>query len=166
MGNGLEYTIVAANFFMEVWLSPVVGFDVPAGRVRIYGSGENAIGFVSYKDVAESAVRSLRDDRARNRTITVAGPANVPPIEVVRRFEQALGRSFSIEHVPEVAIRNQWLPVGDPLEKSFAALMLSYARGCIMDMHETLSVFPISLASVDDFVRIATNLERTRVVEN
>ena len=34
--SGMTYTIVRANYFMEVWLSPALGFDYPNARARIY----------------------------------------------------------------------------------------------------------------------------------
>lgn len=54
--SGIEYTVLAANYFMEVWLSPAVGFDAQNGRATIYGTGERSIGFVSYRDVAKVAI--------------------------------------------------------------------------------------------------------------
>ena len=35
--SGLAYTILQASYFMEVWLSPALGFDVAKGAVKIYG---------------------------------------------------------------------------------------------------------------------------------
>jgi len=157
--SGMEYTILAANFFMEVWLSPALGFDVHGRRVRICGTGENPIGFVSYKDVAEIAVRCLRHDHSRNRTLAVAGPANIAPLQVVRKFENAIRQSIDIEHIPEEALRHQWLSATDPMDKSFAALMLNCAAGCSMDMRETLALLPVSLTSIDEFVSEVSNLK-------
>ena len=156
MESSMSYTILAANFFMEVWLGPALGFDVHAGRVRIYGTGEKPIGFVSFKDVAEIAVRSLREERSQNRTLAVAGPANIAPIEVVRKFERAFGYPLAIEHVPEETLLQQWHAAKDPLEKSFAAIMLECAHGCPMDVRDTLALFQIPLTSIDDFVEAAS----------
>jgi uncharacterized protein YbjT (DUF2867 family) len=151
MGSGMEYTLLAANYFMEVWLSPALGFDVPNGRATIYGNGDQSIGFVSYKDVAEIAMRSLEADTCKHCTISVAGPANVTQLEAVRMFEQASGRSLAVSHVSEEALVEKWRSATDPLEKTFAGLMLDYAKGCTMDMRETLSLFPMHLISVEDY---------------
>jgi len=35
----LDFTSIQASWFMEVWLSPALGFDYIRGRVRIYGDG-------------------------------------------------------------------------------------------------------------------------------
>src|SRR5271157_3223105 len=37
--SGMDYTILLANYFMEVWLSPVLGFDYQHHRATVYGSG-------------------------------------------------------------------------------------------------------------------------------
>ena len=63
------------------------------------------------------------------------------------------------------AALQQWLSSGsislqaqkeaatDPLQQSFAALMLGYARGDIIDMTPTLKAFPLSLTSVKDYAQ-------------
>jgi uncharacterized protein YbjT (DUF2867 family) len=52
-GSGVPYTILAANYFMEVWLSPVLGFDYPNQKAIIFGDGHQLISWVSSGDVAE-----------------------------------------------------------------------------------------------------------------
>ena len=87
--SGVAYTIVQASFFMEVWLSPMLGFDYAGGTVRIYGDGTNTMSWVSYKDVARVAAAALDQPAARNATIDVGGPAALSPREVVEIFEAA-----------------------------------------------------------------------------
>ena len=53
--SGIEYAVLAANFFMEVWLSPAFGFDYSNNSATIFGDGTNRISWVSYKDVARTA---------------------------------------------------------------------------------------------------------------
>ena len=56
--SGMGYTILAANYFMEIWLSPALGFDYAQRKVVLFGDGRALITWVSYRDVAEFAVRS------------------------------------------------------------------------------------------------------------
>ncbi len=149
--SGMAYTAIYANYFMEVWLSPMLGFDYINHRATIYGSGERPLAWVSYRDVAGFAVDALGNDATRNRGLLVGGPENLSPHDVVRAFESASGRSFELTHVPEEALERQFADAADPLGKSFAALMLLYARGCSMDMSETLRILPRSLATVRDY---------------
>ena len=149
--SGLEYTVLLANYFMEVWLSPALGFDYPNGRATIYGSGERPLAWVSYLDVAGFALDALESESARNTALLVGGPENLTPNEVVRIFEAAAGRTFELTHVPEPALESQYAGASDPLQKSFAALMLECARGSPMDMSETLRLLPRTLTSVRDY---------------
>lgn len=153
--SGMAYTVLAANYFMEVWLSPMLGFDYENARATIYGSGEQRTAFVSYKDVAEIAVRSLDVEEGRNRTLTVGGPRNVTPLEVVQIFENTSGRKFTVEHVSEESLLQKRSNASNPLEETFAALMLDFARGWPMDMQETLSILPIQLTSIEDYAKSA-----------
>jgi hypothetical protein len=75
------------------------------------------------------------------------------PLEVVQIFEELKGQEFDIQHVPEEALREQRESASDPLQKSFAGLMLNYSRGTIIDMHETLQKFPVQLTSIRDYAQ-------------
>lgn len=137
---------------MEVWLSPMVGFDYANAKARIYGSGQNKISWISVGDVAQFAVDSLDNPAARNATIELGGPEALSPLEVVRIFEEVGGRAFEVQHVPEEALLAQKTTT-DPLQESFAALMLGYAHSDIINMQETLQAFPGQLPSVRDYAK-------------
>ena len=151
--SGMTYTVLRPSFFMEMWLSPALGFDAQNARAQLFGSGEAKISFVSAKDVARFAVGCLDNPAAYNTMIELGGPEALSPLEVVRRFEAAGGRKFAIETVPETALEAQLAGATDPLQKSFAALMIGYARGNAIDMTETLTTFGERLTSVEDFAR-------------
>jgi hypothetical protein len=52
MHSGMIYTILRPGCFMEVWLSPAVGFDYPSAKATIYGAGRNPLSWISRGDVA------------------------------------------------------------------------------------------------------------------
>lgn len=149
--SGMTYTVLQPTFFMEFWLSPALGFDADKGKVQVYGPGDRPISWISYQDVAQFAASSVRAPAARNAVIKLGGPEALTPHEVVQSFEQVTGRRFSVEHVPEVALRAKWADAVDPLEKSFAGLMLYYAMGEVIDMIEPLRWSPMQLTSVRQF---------------
>lgn len=149
--SGLTFTILQASYFMEVWLSPALGFDYENARVRIYGEGNNGLSWVSYKDVAQFAVASLDNSASHNAVIEVGGPQVLSPLEVVHIFEDVGGQRLAIEFVPEDTLRAQKADAADPLQQSFAALMLTYANGDPIEMETTLKAFPLQLASVRDY---------------
>jgi NADH dehydrogenase len=144
----LTYTILRPSYFMEIWLSPAVGFDAANAKAQIYGSGENPISWISLRDVAQFAVASLNNPAARNATLELGGPEALSPLQVVQIFEKVGGQAFKIEHVPEEALKEQQQAATDPMAQSFAALMHCYAQGDPIDMQETLKVFPVQLTSV------------------
>lgn len=149
--SGLNYTILQPTCFMEVWLGPALGFDAANAKVRIYGSGENKVSWISFRDVAKFAVATLEHPEARNEVIELGGPEALSPLEVVRIFEKSAGRSFEVEHVPQQVLREQKESASDPLQQSFAALMLYYAEDSVIDMRETLRKFPVQLTSVGEY---------------
>ena len=149
----LNFTVIQASWFMEVWLSPALGFDYAKAEARIYGPGTNPISWVSYGDVAEFCATALRHPAAERKTIEFGGPEALSPLKVVSRFEKIGGRPFRLEHVPERMLVSQFEEASDPLQKSFAALMLGYARGDAMDMRQVVDAFGIKLTKVDEYAR-------------
>jgi len=139
----MAYTILQPTCFMEVWLSPALGFDPANGTAQIYGGGHNKTSWISFQDVARFAVAALGNPRAKNAVIKLGGPDSLSPLEVVRLAEQATGKKFVVQYVPEEALRAQHGAATDSLQKSFAALMLYYARGDAIDMTETLRALPV-----------------------
>ncbi len=151
MKSGMEYTILRPAAFMEVWLSPALGFDAANGKATIYGSGKNPISWISLFDVAAFAAESV--DRPGKQIIEIGGAEALSPLEVVRVFEEAAGRKFDVQHVPEEALEAQRASATDPMQHSFASLMLYYAKGDRIDMSQTMSQFPLRLKSVRDYAQ-------------
>jgi uncharacterized protein YbjT (DUF2867 family) len=151
--RSLNFTVVQASWFMEVWLSPALGFDYGKAEARIYGSGTSPISWVSYRDVAEICAIALRHPAATRKTIEFGGPEALSPHEVVARFERIGGTPFRLEHVSEQTLLAQFEGATDPLQKSFAALMLGYSHGDAMDMKRVVDTFGITLRKVDEYAR-------------
>ena len=149
--SGMTYTILQPTFFMEVWLSPALGFDAAQGTAQVYGSGQEKISWISFQDVAEFAIASLDNPAARNAVIKLGGPEALSPLEVVKVFEKQSGRPFTVQHVPEEQLRAQKEGATDSLPESFAGLMLAYAQGNVVDMRATLQKFPVRLTSVEEY---------------
>ena len=68
--SGMAYTILQASYFMEVWLTPALGFDAGNRNVRIYGDGSRPISWISYRDVARAAAAAgVSQPAARNMVV-------------------------------------------------------------------------------------------------
>lgn len=146
--SGMEYTILQPTMFMEVWLSPHVGFDHPNRRVRIFGEGDQPISWISYEDVAAFAVRAATGAAGRNATVELGGPEALTALEVVGEFERVTGASFEREHVPVEALNAQRAAAPDPTQESMAALAMVAARGDAIPMEETAEAFGVELTPV------------------
>ncbi|HEX6058696.1 MAG TPA: SDR family oxidoreductase [Gemmatimonadaceae bacterium] len=152
---GMTYTVLRPSCFMEAWLSPTLGFDFPNARAMVYGSGQAKLSWVSLGDVAAFAARAVDDPQCANATIELGGPEALSPLEVVRIFEETGKRRFTVEHVPEEALRAQAASAPDSLQKTFAALMLAVAQGDAIPMDETLDRYQLRLMSVRDYASAA-----------
>ena len=127
--SGVDYTILQPSCFLDVWLTPRTGFDYPNAKATIYGDGTKPIAFVYSGDVARVAVAAAGDPSCRNTILPFGGPDRLTPNEVVGMFEQIGGRKFEVQYVPVVALQAQQASATNPVQQSFAGLMLRYAAG-------------------------------------
>lgn len=151
--SGLVYTILRPSFFMEVWLSPAVGFDAVNAKAAIYGNGQNPISWIAIRDVAQFAVAALDNPVAKNATLSIGGPEAICPLDAVKIFEEAGGRTFEIQLVPEQALEAQQAAATDPMQQSFSAAMRGYAGGDPIEMSATLKSFDLQLKPLKEYAR-------------
>jgi uncharacterized protein YbjT (DUF2867 family) len=147
----LEYVVLQPSYFMEVWLSPALGFDVAGGRARIYGDGQGTVSYVSGTDVSAFAVSAAAMPGVIREAVQIGGPAPTSQLDVVKLFERTTGRRFAVEHVPLAALDAQHQS-DDPLQKTFAALSLSYAIGdAVPEARANAARYGVSLTPLADF---------------
>ena len=149
--SGLTYTILRPTYFTEVWLSPAVGFDHANFKATLYGTGENAISWISFLDVAQFAVASLDNPAARNTTLDLGGPEKISPHNVVKIFEKVGGKAFELTHVPIDALQGQLAAATDPMQRSFTGLMLGYASATAIDTTAARKTSPLKLRTVGEY---------------
>jgi NADH dehydrogenase len=149
--SGMHYTILRPSYFMEVWFSPAVGFDVEHTQAQIFGDGNNPISYISFKDVARFAVECLQNPVARDKILELGGPDALSQFDVVRIFEMEGELEFEITRVPTDALEQQRQQAHDPMQKSFSSLMLGAAHGDKIDMTKLQHDFPFHLTSVQEF---------------
>ncbi|MCC7450867.1 MAG: NmrA family NAD(P)-binding protein [Anaerolineae bacterium] len=151
--SGMTYTILRPTYFMDFWLSPAVGFDFANATAQIFGAGQNKISWIAREDVARFAVEAVDYPALRNVMLELGGPEALSPLEAVRVFEEVTGRKFAVQFVPEEALRAQRAQATDPLQQSFATLMLEYTKGQTIDMQSALKAFPMKLTSVKEYAQ-------------
>lgn len=129
--SGMEWTILAPNAFMDVWLAAVVAGPALAGREVVYvGSGTRRHSFVHSRDVAAFALAALDHPKAVNRYLPIGGPAPISIVDTIAVFERLLGQR----------VAHRGIAPGDPVPglPPFMAEMLA-----TLDSHET----PIDMAA-------------------
>lgn len=151
--SGLEHTILRPSFFMDAWLSPVLGFNHPQGEVVVFGSGDRPVSWIHSRDVAEVAARAAAEGIAGRRTLDLGGPEALSPDRVVEIFEQAAGASFEVQRVPEQALEDEAGHAEGSLAQTFAALKLLYARGDVIPMAGLAEELGVELCSVAEYAR-------------
>jgi NADH dehydrogenase len=148
----MQAVILRPSYFMEMWLSPALGFDCIQGSARLYGSGDAKVNYISAFDVADFAVvTATKDFRDKNTVLEMGGPDALSQLDAVGIFEQALGRKITVNSLPVEAIEQQY-GSPDPLQKTFAALMLAYAKGDVIPGSQAVArEYDITLRSVAQY---------------
>jgi len=147
----MESVILQPSFFMEVWLGPHLGFDMARAKARIYGDGTAGVSYVSARDVAAFAASAATAPGTPRDVVQIGGPEPIPLIGVVAIFERTLGRRISLEHIPIDALEMQHQS-SDPLQKTFAALMIAYALGDpVAKARQTANKYAVQLTTVEDY---------------
>ena len=81
----------------------------------------------------------------------MGGPEPPSQLDAVEIFERTLGKKVELDHVPVTALEEQHLS-SDPLQKTFSALMIGYAKGDqIPGAVETARRNGVALHSVSDY---------------
>jgi len=147
----MESVVLRPSIFMEVWLGPHLGFDVANAKARIYGDGTAKASYVSGVDVAAFAVEAASRPGELRDTVQIGGPEPASQLEVVSLFERTLGRRFVLEYVPMAALEAQHQSP-DPLQRTFAALSIGYARGDVIpEARENAERYAVTLTSLADY---------------
>lgn len=161
LAGTMHATILRPSYFMEVWLSPMLGFDAPNVRARMYGTGENKVSYISATDVVAYATAAVKKPPERSAILEMGGPEALSQLDAVRIFERAVGKQFELERIPLDVLEEQHRST-DPLQKTFAALMIGYAKGdAIPGSAETAKSYGITLHSVSEY---ATSMPKIAAV--
>ncbi len=153
LASGMTYTFLCPGMFMETALSPMLGFDYPNAKATICGDGHAKNVFISINDVAQYTVESLSNPEARNANLELGYPQPYSILEVVREFEKIGGRHFELQFVPEAALLAQRAAATDPLQETFAALMLNMAHGIRLDSTQARKIFYFPLTSIEEYAQ-------------
>lgn len=147
----MEVVILQPTHFMEVWLSPALGFDPVKGSAVVFGTGTNPVSWISIRDVARFAVAAMDLPGFAGKVVPLGGPEALSTLQVLTIFEDLSGVSVQPNHLPE-SVFEQQLDAGlEPLAEAQAAMGLVTARGLVADSTPAVELLPGRLISVRDF---------------
>lgn len=150
--SGLGHTIIRSSFFMEYWLSPLIGVDYPNRKATIFGTGENPISWITIADVAEAAAIAADAAAAKDQVIDIGGPEALSPNEAIRRFEAVIGAPFETTYVLEAALEAQIAGTDDAHTQSVTALSLDFAHGDVVDTSNMTARLPFERSTVRQYI--------------
>ena len=101
--RGTPWTIVRATAFFEVWIALMRETTDRAGRVLVFGKGDNPINFVSVNDVALLVDRVIADPGARGQVVEIGGPEHLTMTELATAIQSA-GPAVAPRHIPRAAL--------------------------------------------------------------
>jgi NADH dehydrogenase len=116
--DGLEWTIIRAAAFAELWRDVLRQTAGRSGRPTVFGRGENPINVVSVEDVAVAVAHAALDPTLVGAIIDVGGPRNVTMNELAT---WATG-SKAPRHIPRGMLR-VGAAVSAPVRPAIARLM-------------------------------------------
>jgi uncharacterized protein YbjT (DUF2867 family) len=146
--SGLDYTILRPASFMEVWFSPMLGFDVGAGTVQVFGRGTAPLSWISSDDVALFTLWALEAEAARNTLVELGGPEALSQLDVIAIHEEISGTPLERSYLPLEQLERQLAEADTPTGQSVAAVMLQVARGGITATSDVAASAGIRLTSV------------------
>lgn len=152
--SGMEWVILQPSAFMEIWLSPLLGWDLRQGQARIVGNGGTRLSLVSSADVAAFATAAAERVDVVNEAIPIGGPEAVTPNEIVALAQALTGRVFRVQRIPAFLPRtlSALLRPVAPVLSSLMDLAAQMARhDDVIDSADAARRLGITPTSVRDF---------------
>jgi uncharacterized protein YbjT (DUF2867 family) len=157
LASRLEWTVIRATAFMELWGRMIGDPLLLRGRTTIFGHGDNPINFVSVDDVARFVQLAVTDPGLRGVVAEVGGPENLSFNQMARVFESLSGSPGKVGHVPRTAMRLASAllrPVRPDLARQIRAGVVMDTAEMRFDPATTLRLWPsFQLTSLAEMAR-------------
>jgi uncharacterized protein YbjT (DUF2867 family) len=161
--SGMAYTILRPSNFMEVWLSPALGFDLRAGQVRIFGDGTRPTSWVSYLDVARLLVAAVESRELEGASLSLGGPDAMSYRDVINLAMELGVPAPEVSFVDEATLRAALASARTEFEQTSSALMLTAALGQVVDSSEAVARAPGARITVRQFLTQSTSATNNEV---
>lgn len=153
----LRHVILRPGKIMDVWFSPLCGFDVAARRATVFGSGEGRVSWIASRDLARiAAAAALAAAEPRpSSVVELGGPEALSQREVLALFEVATGSRWQTDVLSVERIEESYRTGDTAVARSLAALMLEAHHGAVTDPGSFARMFPLQLTTVAEFAAAA-----------
>ncbi len=147
----LDAIVLRPGKFMDVWFSPVCGFDVASRRATLFGDGAAPVTWIAAADVAGITARAALGEGPRTGTVELGGPEALSQREVVAVYEECTGGSWATETLPVEELERMQVDGETEVVRSLGALMLESHLGSTTDPDSFRDAFPVTLTTVREF---------------
>src|SRR5574340_490464 len=146
--NGMTYTILVTNFFMESWIGMVVGIPLQTGRpVTLVGEGKRLHSLVSVGDVAAFAAAAVGHPAATNTRVMIGGPEPLSWRGIVDSFGKVMGRELPVKF----AAPGELIPgLPEIVAPMLAGMEMADSP---IPMSETARAFGVELTPLNTFIQ-------------
>ncbi len=154
--SGMQWVNLQPSAFMDVWLSPAMGWNLERGRARVFGDGRARTSYIAVRDVAAFAVLAATGNELINRDLVLGGPEALSGLQVVAICEELTGRPFKVQRVPIAVLRAAGVLLRrfDPKVSSLMTMgATAAAYGDAVDMEPILREVPRALCSVREYLK-------------
>jgi uncharacterized protein YbjT (DUF2867 family) len=155
INSGMNYTILSPNYFMESWISLVVGIPLQAHQpVTLVGKGRREHSLISNDDVSTFSTAVIGHPQAVNQKLPLGGPEPLSWCGIVDTFSNILGIEIPIRFVaPGEGING--LP-------EFVTAMLAGMEtyDSILPMKDIAQTYHVKQITLDSFARNMLNLPK------
>ncbi len=126
--SAIECTILLPSYFPEKFMTPLVGFDIKAGEVKIYGDGTRRIKYVATQDAAQLAAQCAMHPHGCG-AIPMGGPKAYSQLDVIELAERMTNKRLALDFMSLEEIDGAMSRTKDPLKQSYLGLYRGLAVG-------------------------------------
>lgn len=145
----LDAVVLRPGKFMDVWFSPLCGFEPTARRATLFGEANAPVTWIAVRDVARIAAQAALGHG--EGTIELGGPEALSQRDVVALYEELSGATWERKTLTVAELERMHREGEDDLVRSLGALMLEAHLGATTDPLSFAPVFPGRLTTVREF---------------
>lgn len=111
-GSGAAWTVVRGAAFAQAWIGIVEGTADRAGRLTVFGRGDNPIPWVDVREVADLVMRAVTDPTLRGEVLDICGPEPWTVRRLAQELMTARGVAGHPRRVPRPVLHAMVATVG------------------------------------------------------